>query len=332
MGDLRSVEEITNAEVRRILAEMDPRGGSAPFSVEEKRKAYRASVVRAGAPEPVDRTEDRTIEGPAGHIPIRLYRPASESGEQLPAVLYLHGGGMFSGDLDTHDPLCRLLANHVPALVVAVEYRLAPEHPYPAAIDDCFAVLDWLASSGSALDVDHTRISVAGDSAGGNLAAVMSVLARKRSTPKVASQVLIYPMMDATLSAASLIENALIPPFTLVDCVYSWQMYLSKDSDRRNPLISPGLESELADLPPTLVITAEFDILADEGELYVERLRTAGVQVEHEHYPDMVHGFLQWGGQVAAARVAVNRIVQFLQSHSQTTSIRGGIQSVGSST
>ena len=332
MGDLRSVEEIPNAEVRRILAEMDPRGGSAPFSVEEKRKAYRASVVRAGAPEPVDRTEDRTVEGPAGQIPIRLYLPASKSGERLPTVLYLHGGGMFSGDLDTHDPLCRLLANHVPALVVAVQYRLAPEHPYPAAIEDCFAVLNWLVSSGSSLDVDHKQISVAGDSAGGNLAAVMSLMAQKRSAPMVASQVLIYPMMDATLSSSSLIENALIPPFTLVDCVYSWQLYLGRDPDRRNPLISPGLESQLTDSPPTLVITAEFDILADEGQLYVEQLRTAGVQVEHEHYPDMVHGFLQWGGQVAAARVAVNRIVQFLQSHSQTTDIRGAIQRVGTST
>ncbi len=332
MGDLRSVEEIQNTELRRILAEVDPRGGSAPFSVEEKRKAYVAAVFRAGAPEPVDRTEDRTVESSAGKIPIRLYRPAAKTGERLPIVLYLHGGGMFSGDLDTHDPLCRLLANHVPALVVAIEYRLAPEHPYPAAKEDCFAVLDWLAASGSSLDADHARISVAGDSAGGNLAAVVSLMARERGAPKVTSQVLIYPMMDATLSSASLIENAFIPPFTLVDCVYSWQLYLGADSDRRDPFISPGLAAELTDLPPALVVTAEFDILADEGQLYVERLRSAGVHVEHEHYPDMVHGFLLWGGQVAAARDAVNRIVQFLQTHSQIKTITSPVRTVGSST
>ncbi len=314
MSDLRDpATDIKNPELIELLRQMDPRGGMAPFSAEEKRSAYRKGIPRSGTAEPVASSTDKTVAGPAGEVPVRIYRPKLAAGESLPVILYLHGGGFISGDLDTHDPLCRMLSNHVPAVVVAVDYRLAPEHPYPAAIEDCFAVLSWLAREANSIGGDARRMAVVGDSAGGNLAAVMPLMARDKGLGPLAAQVLIYPMVDATLSSGSLVDNAFIPPFTLVDCVKSWQMYLAGNQDRRDAYISPLHAQNLAGLPPALVITSEFDILADEGEAYAGRLQGAGVRTEHEEFPGMIHGFFQWGGVVAAARLAMNRVVQFLQ-------------------
>jgi acetyl esterase len=314
MSNLRdAASDIRNPELIELLREMDARGGMAPFTAEEKRSAYRKGIGRAGTPEPVASAVDRTIPGPAGEVGVRIYRPKLDDRLGLPVVLYLHGGGFISGDLDTHDPVCRMISNHVPAVVVAVDYRLAPEHPYPAAIEDCFAVLSWLEGNAYSIGGDPRRIAVVGDSAGGNLAAVLPLMARDKGAVKLAAQVLIYPMVDATLSSASLVENAFIPPFTLVDCVKAWQMYLAGNEDRREPYISPLRAPTLTGLPPALVITSEYDILADEGEAYAGRLREAGVRTEHEEFQGMIHGFFQWGGVVAAARLAMNRVVQFLQ-------------------
>jgi acetyl esterase len=317
MGNLRTVaEDITNPEIRQLLDQMDPRGGSAPFSVEEKRKAYLAGVFRAGTPEPVASVEDRSIAGPGGGLGVRVYRPATEG--ELPVILYLHGGGFFSGDLDTHDPVCRFLANHVSAVVVGVDYRLAPDHIYPAAAQDCYAALRWIASSASTFGGDPSRIVVVGDSAGGNLAAVVALMARDSEGPELAAQILIYPMTDATFSFDSQVENGLIPPFTLIDCVYAWQLYLPYNVDRRHPYISPVMASSLSGVAPALILTAEFDILADEGEAYADRLRESGVAVEHEHFPGMVHGFFQWGAVVAGARLAMNRVVHYLRAKTES--------------
>ncbi|HZQ55931.1 MAG TPA: alpha/beta hydrolase [Bryobacteraceae bacterium] len=313
MSNVRNpATDISNPELIPLIQEMDPRGGLGPYTAEEKRRAYRQAVFRSGAPEPVTEVANRTISGPAGEIPIRIYHPMLGSG-RLPIVLFLHGGGFLSGDLDTHDPVCRQLANHVPAIGIAVEYRLAPEHCFPAAPEDCFSVLQWLAANGDSLGGDASRIAVVGDSAGGNLAAVLALMARDRSASPLAAQVLIYPMLDATLGCESLVENAFIPPFTLVDCVSAWQQYLPQGADRSNPYVSPLRSADLGGLPPALVITAEFDILADEGAAYVSRLKEAGVDVEHEHFEQMVHGFFQWGGLAGAARLAMNRVVQYLQ-------------------
>lgn len=317
MGNLRTVAgDIQNPQIRQILEEMDPRGGSAPFSVEEKRKAYLAGVFRAGPPEPVADVEDRSIPGPAGDLRVRIYHPAPAPGK-LPLILYVHGGGFFSGDLNTHDPACRALANRVPAIVVALDYRLAPQHIYPAPAHDCYAALRWLASAGPELGGDSSRLSVIGDSAGGNLAAVTALMARDSGSPALAAQVLIYPMTDATFSFNSQVQNGLIPPFTVIDCVYAWQLYLPPNVDRRHPYISPVLAENLSGVAPALVITGEFDILADEGRAYFERLQEAGVLAEHQHFPDMVHGFFQWGGMVDAARLAMDRVVQFVRERSQ---------------
>ena len=314
MSDLRdAATDIQNPELIALLREMDPRGGLAPFTAEEKRSAYRAAISRSGTPEPVGSAVDRTVPGAAGDIRVRIYSPKLSSAPDVPVILYLHGGGFVSGDLDTHDPVCRMLSNHVPAVVVAVNYRLAPESPYPAATDDCWTVLCWLTAHASSIGGDARRVCVVGDSAGGNLAAVMALMARDKGVGPLSAQVLIYPMLDATLSCASLVENAFIPPFTLVDCVNSWQVYLAETVDRREPSVSPLCAPDLAGLPPALVITSEYDILSDEGESYASRLRAAGVRTEHEEFQGMIHGFFQWAGVVAAARLAMNRVVQFLQ-------------------
>lgn len=312
MSDLRDpATDIQNPELLPLLREMDPRGGMAPFTAEQKRAAYLKAIGRAGAPEPVYSITDQKLPGPACEVPIRIYCPSDQANQ--PVILYLHGGGFVSGDLESHDPVCRMIANHVPAIVLAVNYRLAPEHPYPAAIDDCFLVLNWLLSNANSVGGDSRRIAIAGDSAGGNLAAAVPLMARDQGLPALRAQVLIYPMLDATLSSASLVENAFMPPFTLADCVLAWQLYLARNEDRRAPNISPLHAQDLAGLPPALVITSEFDILADEGEAYANRLREAGVHTEHEEFQGMIHGFFQWGGTVAAARLAMNRVVQFLQ-------------------
>jgi acetyl esterase len=241
-----------------------------------------------------------------------VYRPNEEA--DLPIAVYFHGGGFLSGDLDTHDPVCRMIANHVPAVVVTPEYRLAPEFLFPTAAEECFAALKWAGTNGPEIRGDSRKLFVVGDSAGGNLAAVTALMGRDRGLTELAAQVLIYPMLDATLSSPSLVENAYMPPFMLVDCVHCWQSYLGAETNRQNPYVSPLCADNLTGLPRALVITADFDILSDEGQLYADRLEESGVPVEREHFPNMIHGFFQWGGQVAAARLAMNRVVQFLKN------------------
>lgn len=303
MGPLRGIADISDEAVRHILQQGDPRGGTAPFAPEEKRLAYRAAASRSLS-EPVGNIQHS--ETPEGVL-VRTYfplRPAAGA----PRVLFLHGGGFLSGDLDTHDPVCRLLSNRVGAPVTAVAYRLAPEFRYPAAVDDCFSALRWL------VDADPGRIAVVGDSAGGNLAAVLAILARDSGIP-LAAQVLIYPMLDALLTSPSLVQNALVPPFTLVDCVQAWQWYLGTDEHSRiHCNVSPLHVRDTRGLAPAMLVTAEFDILRDEGLRYAGRLRDGGVSVVHQHFSEMVHGFLQWTATVEASRICLDRIVGFVRA------------------
>lgn len=300
---LRSLNDLTDGEVIAILRGMDPRGGTAPFTPEEKRQMYRTAATRSGAPLEMERVVDSRTEG---RIPIRTYSPHGGGSESRTKVLYLHGGGFLSGDLDTHDPICRLLAHKTGFEVTAVQYRLAPEFPYPAAVEDCYSVLLQLVA-------ERSPVAVVGDSAGGNLAAVCCLMAREESVP-VAAQALLYPMMDALMSSESLVQNAFIPPFTLADCVKAWQLYLPDAMSRADARVSPLHAPDLHGLPRTLVVTAEFDILRDDGIRFVQRLRDAGVSVEHAHYKDMVHGFVQWAGQVSAARACLETLVSFLRA------------------
>jgi acetyl esterase len=240
---------------------------------------------------PLPRLEDTRIPGPAGDIPVRVYAPVA-AGAPLPAVVYFHGGGWVQGDLETHHGLCARLARHAGVLVVAVEYRLAPEHRFPAAVEDCRAAYAWVRARGREIGADPGRVAVAGDSAGGNLAAVVSQLAAASATPLPTCQALIYPALDFSLDTDShreLVDGHIIPRDRIV---WYTEQYLRTEGDRSDPRASPLRAPSLSGQPPTLVVTAGFDPLRDEGRAYADRLREAGVEVVHREYPGQIHGFL----------------------------------------
>jgi acetyl esterase len=264
-------------------------------------------------PEPVGRVSDREIPGPDGPVPIRVYLPRDGDGP-YPVLVYFFGGGWVLGTVDTSDATCRALTNAAGCATVAVGYRLAPEHPFPAAVQDCLAALDWVAGEGRRHGLDADRLAVAGDSAGGNLAAVMTLLCRDRGGPALAAAALVYPNTDRFSDTPSMRENDDIMFFNRRSVQWYWDHYLSSAADGESPLVSPLRAESLADLPPTLMITAEHDPLRDEGELYAHRLRDSGVPVELTRYPGMVHGFLTMTGLVDDARQATDQIATFLRS------------------
>jgi len=232
---------------------------------------------------------------------MRLYRPVV--GETLPALVYFHGGGWTIGDLDTHDVLCRQLALGARCAVFSVDYRLAPEHPFPAGVDDCWAATRYVAENGGRLNV--RGIALGGDSAGGNLAAVVSLLARDAGTPAIAFQLLIYPASDQRCATPSHERNAQGYLLTRDAIKYFRGHYLPAERDWLDWRASPLLAQSHAGLPPALVITAGYDPLRDEGSAYADKLRAAGVKVAYREYADMVHGFLLFGGVLDSANAAV---------------------------
>ena len=258
---------------------------------------------------PVAHVEDRTIPGPAGEIPVRIYKP--ESSGPLPALVHYHGGGWVIMGLDTHDGLCRQLANGVGAVVVSVDYRLAPEHPYPAAAEDCYAALCWVHDHAGAIGVDPARLAVIGDSAGGNLAAVVAQTTRDRHGPGLAGQILTYPVTDGTREHPSVGENAEGYLLTQKDMHYFWGHYVPDRDKRAEAQASPLMASDLSGLAPALVVTAEFDPLRDEGEAYARALEAAGVKTEHQRYDGTIHGFLLMPDQIAKGRQALEQEMRF---------------------
>jgi len=244
-----------------------------------------------GAPEPVAHIENRSIPGLAGEIPIRIYRPAADA--PLPAVVFFHGGGWVVGDLDTHDAVCRVLSNAARCVVVSVDYRLAPEHRFPAGPDDCYAAAAWTADNAAAIGADPSRLAVAGTSAGGTLAAVVAMMARDRRGPRLACQVLWYPVTDAAMDTPSQRNFATGNYYFLsrADMEWFWSHYLSAESDRANPYCCPGVAKDLSGLPAALIVTAEYDPLRDEAEEYAARLKRAGVAVKCTRYAGVTHGF-----------------------------------------
>jgi acetyl esterase len=267
------------------------------------RAGFAQGVISPGEPEPVAHVENRRIPGPSGEIPVRLYRP--ESRDPLPVLVYFHGGGFVLCDLDTHDGPCRSLANAAGCAVVSVDYRLAPEHRFPAAPEDCYAATRWVAECGRELGVDPARIAVGGDSAGGNLTAVVAQMARDRRGPRLAFQLLVYPVADARFDTASYRDNAEGYFLTANMMKWFWRKYLADPADAENPYASPLRAKDLAGLPPGLCITAEFDPLRDEGEAYAARLREAGVRVATSRYDGMFHGFFGMGALIDQGRTAV---------------------------
>ncbi len=234
--------------------------------------------------------ENRTIPGPAGELPVRVYDPR-ETHSERPLVLFFHGGGFAMGSVDTHDGPCRKLAIETGYPVVSVDYRLAPEHPFPAALRDSYAALEWAAATAPTLDADPDRLVVAGDSAGGNLAAATALLARDRDGPDIAHQVLVYPVTGNAPETDSYEENA--EGYFLTADLMDWyrDLYLGDDIDAGNVYARPRLCRDLSGLPPATVLTAGFDPLRDDGAAYAERLDRANVPVSYHNFPGLIHGF-----------------------------------------
>ena len=281
----------------------------------DARRAYRESrAALAPAPVHVDEIRELSVPGPAAVLRARLYRPrAAETA--LPGMVYFHGGGFIYGDLDTHDVVCRGIAQSAPCAVVSVDYRLAPEHKFPAAVEDACAATTWVSANAAALGIDPARIAVAGDSAGGNLAAVVALTARERGAPALAMQVLVYPTTDfaaETDSIARFVEGYLL---TRESMRWVKRTYLREERDALDWRASPLRAPDFSKLPAAYIITAGFDPLRDEGGAYAERLAQAGVAVTHECFDGQVHGFLVMGGAVAAAGHAIQRIGQMLRMH-----------------
>jgi acetyl esterase len=303
-------------QTRKLLSQMAQKGAPPlnTLTPTEARELKNAVFIELGGPpEPVSNVVSMDIPGPAGDLPIRVYTP--KGNPPFPVLIFFHGGGWVICNLDTHDSLCRSFANGTPCVVVSVDYRLAPEHKFPAAVDDSYAATLWVAQNADRLNGDPARIAVAGDSAGGDLAAVVSLMARDRAGPAIACQVLIYPITDlSSFETASYREHAESYILTKASMEYYRGHYLGSERDSYHPYASPLLAPDLNGLPPAFVVIAEFDVLADEAEAYAKRLEQAGVPVTYTCYDGMIHPFLSFIGVLDRARDALAEIAAQLRS------------------
>jgi len=269
------------------------------------------SALSPGEPEPVSRVEDRTLPGPGGEILVRVYTPAGEG--PFPVLVYYHGGGFVLCNLDTHDGTCRSLANGAGCVVVSVDYRLAPEHPFPAGLEDCYAAVRGVSALAGELGVDASRLAVGGDSAGGNLAAAVSLLAHERGGPELRFALLIYPVTNCDFTTASYRDNAEGYFLTTDMMKWFWRQYLPDPSDGEKPHASPLRAADLGGHPPAHVVTAGYDPLRDEGEAFAARLRDAGVPVSARRYEGVFHGFFGMTAFLDAAQEAMGEACDALR-------------------
>jgi len=301
-------------QVQTMLDAMEQLGGPPLYelSPDEARAMFKALASMEQAEE-VQRVDDRLVPAESGDIPVRVYTPAASVGANHGVLLWFHGGGWVIGDLDTADPTCRALANRSGAVVVSVDYRLAPEHPAPAALDDCMEALLWTVANAEVLGADVSRVAVGGDSAGGNLAALLCQRSLAEFGPDIDFQLLVYPVTDLTLSHGSIDENA--EGYFLTKATMEWfvDCYLG-DSDPKDPSVSPLHAPSLAGLPRALVITAEYDPLRDEGEAYAARLEEAGVPTELVRYDGQIHGFFGMATMLDDGRHALDAAGAALRS------------------
>jgi acetyl esterase len=288
-------------QAKAMLDAMPPMPDFDAIPLELLRAGMAQGTLNPGEPEPIEHVENRTIPGPAGEIPVRIYRPAARG--PLPVLVFFHGGGFVLCNLDTHDGTCRSLANQASCVVVSVDYRLAPEHRYPAALDDSLAAIRWLAANAAELGGDGTRLAVAGDSAGGNLAAV----AARRLRELVRFQVLIYPVIEPDFDTASYRDFAQGHGLSSLSMQRFWRVYLD-GADPADPDAAPMRADDLAGVAPAYVLTAEEDVLRDEGEAYAAALRAAGVPTELVRWPGTIHGFFRWLAVTPDAREAVGAV------------------------
>ncbi len=284
-----------------------------PGSAEEFREQFLAMNPILGAG-PEAAVTDRTIPGPAGSIPIRTYRPVGSGDTVLPGVVFFHGGGFVIGSIETHDRDCRALCAEAGVAVVSVEYRLAPEHPFPAAPDDCLAALGWVSANAASLGIDADRLAVAGDSAGGNLAAVTALGWHAGGGSPLRLQALIYPVTDLTPTVEepgydSMLENAEGYYLDLATMMWFEQCYIPDKAASREPSCSPQLAPDLAGLPDSLVITCEYDPLRDQGEAYAKRLSDAGVATTLTRYDGGIHGIFSMHQLTDIGRACMDEVV-----------------------
>ena len=302
----------------RLVIDMMRAAGRPSFealSPAEAREAYANSrKALQGQPEEIGETRDATTPGPLGDVPVRLYRPAGTAATDiLPALVYYHGGGWLLGGLDSHDVACRRFANAAKCRVVSVDYRMAPEHKYPAAVDDCAAATRWVFEQAASLYIDPTRVAVGGDSAGGNLAAVMALMARDGTLPPLAFQLLIYPATDMMMTSVS--ARTVTSDVTLTSATMKWFIdhYLRSAEDGRAWQASPLRAADLSGTAQALVLTCAYDPLCDEGMAYAQRLEREGVRVVHLHFSDQLHGFMSMGRIIRAADTAIDMMAAALR-------------------
>jgi len=306
---------------------IDPRAGEIiaameaefpPLDLTVSGTEMRRRIKEAGAKvlpseaEPVARVENRVVPGPHGDIPVRVYAPAPEDG--APLVVLFHGGGWVVCDLDSHDGICRALCNASGCVIVSVDYRLAPEYRFPIPVEDCYAATAWLSANASVIGADATKMAVVGDSAGGNLAAVVALMARDRGGPELALQVLVYPVTDHSAETTSHRSTGEGYFLKSAEVMWYWDQYLADPDDGAHPYASPLRAESLAGLPPALIVTAEYDPLRDEGEAYGRRLQEAGVRATVHRYEGMFHSFLSFGGVLDAADEATREIAASLRA------------------
>jgi acetyl esterase len=286
-------------QVARYLDETAALGQPPPWEagpIEARRLVEERAPLLGGPPEEVGSIEDRILETPEGSVPVRIYRPFAPPAEALPALLWYHGGGWVVGSLDTHEVPCRALANRAGCVVVAVDYRMAPEHPYPAAVADSWTALLWVFEHAGEIGVDPARLAVGGDSAGGNLAAVMTLRAAERGHPELVAQLLIYPVTDVDLGTESYRLNG--SGYGLSRDLMRWyiEQYAPDAITHRDEALAPLKAMSVHGLPPALVVTCEFDPLLAEGEAYARRLADAGVPTTLLREEGMIHGYFRWAG------------------------------------
>ena len=290
----------------------DDDGPAFSLGVAESRAAEYDFIELCGPEEPVASVVDRTVAVDGGEIGVRVYTP--EGAGPFPGLVYFHGGGWVAGDLNTMDRPCRTFANGAGCVVVSVDYRCAPESRFPTAANDSFAATKWIAANAAELGIDPSRIAVGGDSAGGNLAAVVSQMARDAGGPPIVFQLLIYPVTDHAFDTPSYRDLADGYGLTLPMMEWFWEQYLADPADGANPYASPIRAASLAGLPPAAVFVAAYDPLRDEGIAYAEALRAAGVTAEATTFAGLVHGYLQMGAVSDVARQAVADTVEALRN------------------
>lgn len=273
----------------------------------EGRALFSSFKALFGVGPELHRVEDRNI---AGEVPVRIYWPSDE--DNLAVVIYFHGGGWVLGNVNTHDPLCRRLASEAGCVVVSVDYRLAPDAKFPAAFDDCFAATAYVSQHADEFNVDPLRLVVAGDS-GGNLATAVAIRATEVGSPAICSQVLIYPVVEPTFDTESYLAHASGFGLTRNTMMWFWEQYLASVRDRQNPYAVPTRSTNLHKLPPTHVITAEYDVLLSEGESYARQLQAVGVPTTMRRYDGMIHGFVHSSGVFDVGKEAISDLAAHLR-------------------